>query len=322
LTWYKHYDTFNVTNTIKERSKVMSITLPTEPVPAVLDLTGNNLLVMGDYGIGKSGLLASTGYLLGDPEDKLRAYPDLFRVSLKTWQDHKDFVEAVAKKPAGAYKGVGLDSLNISYDQALTWCMENVKFAGSRLNHPSENPQLAYPRITHEFITWLRSVTFLGYHIVATCHVNVVEIRDKKGNLYNRWIPAFTGGSATSTYSSVLKIFPLVGFMALDEVVRPSTRTVMGKTVADARTDASRIADDTHLQRVIHFKQDPNWLANNKFAGFPDRVVLNDRWQDDWKLLQEAWGTGDMHELSEHPVETSGMLDTAVSAKAQATGLS
>jgi len=55
------------------------ITLPTEPVPAVLDLTANNLLITGDYGIGKSGLLASTGYLLADPEDKLRAYPNLMR---------------------------------------------------------------------------------------------------------------------------------------------------------------------------------------------------------------------------------------------------
>lgn len=299
----------------------MTITLPSEPVPAVLDLTGNNILIMGDYGIGKSGLLASTGYLLGDPEDKLRAYPDLYRVSLRSWQDHKDFALEVSKRPKGTFKGIGLDSLNISYDQALMWCMEHIKFAGARLNHPSENPQLAYPRITHEFITWLRSVTFLGYHIVATCHTNVVEIRDKRGNLYNRWVPAFTGGSATSTYSSVLKIFPIVGFMALDEImVRPSTRTVMGKSVADARTDASRI-DETEQRRVIHFKQDPNWLANNKFSGFPDRVVFTNRWQDDWSIMQEAWGTGDSHDIADEPVATDEVPKTAVPAGQKAAGL-
>lgn len=296
------------------------ITIPTEPVPAVLDLTGNNLLIMGDYGIGKSGLLASTGYLLADPEDKLRSYPNLYRVPLKTWQDHKDFVQQLSKIPAGKFAGIGLDSLNISYDQALMWCMENVKFAGNKLAHPSENPQLAYPRVTHEFITWLRNVTLLGYHIVATCHVNVVEIRDKKGNLYNRWIPAFTGGSAGSTYSSVLKTFPLVGFMTMEEVERPSTRMVMGKTVADARTDASRI-EDVEKRRVIYFKQDPNWLVNNKFMGFPDRIVLTERWQDDWRLLQEAWGTGDSHNIAGASIETSTEV-TAAPAGATAAGLS
>lgn len=298
------------------------ITLPTSPVPAVLDLTGNNILIEGDYGIGKSGLLASTGYLLADPEDKLRSYPDTYRVSLKTWEDHKDFVSLIAKQPPGTWPGIGLDSLNISYDQALTWCMKNVKFAGAMLTHPSENPQLAYPRITHEFISWLRSVTLLGYHVIATCHINVVEIRDKKGNLYNRWIPAFTGGSATSTYSSVLKIFPLVGFMALDEVmVRPATRTVMGKAVADARADASRIVDETQLVRVIHFKQDPNWLANNKFQGFPDRVVLTDKWQDDWDILRAAWGAGDTpHQVVEEEIRTD-VAATAVPAGTAAAGL-
>ncbi len=290
----------------------MAITLPTEPVPAAPDLTANNILITGDYGIGKSGFLASTGYLLADPEDKLRSYPGTYRVPLTTWQDHKDFVAEVAKKPASTYLGIGLDSLNISYDAALVWVMKNVKFAGSYLTHPSENPQLAYPRITYEFITWVRSVTFLGYHVIATCHVNLVEIRDKKGNLYNRWVPAFTGGSPTSTYSSILKVFPLVGFMTLDEVEQSAvrkapTRMVMGKSVVDTRADASRI-DEMELVRVIYFNQNPLWLANNKFGGFPDRVILSNRWQEDWGILKEAWGTGEGHEVQDEPVEANHIL--------------
>jgi len=285
----------------------MAITLPTEPVPADRELTGTNILIMGDYGIGKSGLLASTGYLLGDPEDKLRAYPDLLRVPLLSWLDHLDLRDKLAKVKPGSYPGIGLDSLNVSYDHALAWVMSNVKFNGVYLNHPSENPQIAYPRVTHEFTTWLREMTFLGYHVVATCHVNIVEIRDKKGSLYNRWIPAFTGGSPTSTYSAILKIFPIVGFMALDEVLKPPTRTVLGKPVADTRADASRIEEKEHeLRRVVHFEQNPNWLANNKFAGFPPRVVFTEDWRDDWRLLQEAWGSGDTHLVSEEVVEAPG----------------
>lgn len=301
----------------------MSIILPTEPVPADLDLTGNNLLVMADYGVGKSGLLASTGYLLADPEDKLRSYPDILRVSLKTWQDHKDFVTEIAKRPSGTFKGIGLDSLNISYSQALAWTMKNVKFAGTFLKHPSENPQIGYPRVTYEFMSWLRDVTLLGYHVVATCHVNIVEISDRKGNRYNRWIPAFVGGAPESTYSSVLKVFPLIGFMTVDEVekeavMKPATRMVMGKAVADMRADASRL-DETEMRRVIYFRQDPLWLANNKFGGFPDRVVLTERWQDDWSILQKMWGSGDTHTVSDEPVETSNLTAPAA---AKAAGLS
>ena len=184
----------------------MTIKLPEEPLPAVQDLTANNILITGDYGMGKSGLLASTGYMLADPEDKLRAYPDQLRVTLTSWQDHKDFVKQVAAKPAGTYLGLGLDSLNVSYDHCLKWVMDTITFNKFKLAHPSENPQMAYPRITHEFITWLREVTYLGYHIIGTCHVNVAEISDKKGSKYNRWVPAFTGSSPTSTYAAILKI--------------------------------------------------------------------------------------------------------------------
>ena len=296
------------------------ITLPTEPVPAVQDLTANNILICADYGMGKSGLLASTGYLLADPEDKLRAYPDLLRISLTNWQDHREFVKQVAAKPSATFLGIGLDSLNISWDHCLTWVMKNVTFQGNKLTHPSENPQLCYPRITHEFITWLREVTYLGYHVVATCHVNIAEISDKKGNKYNRWVPAFTGGSPTSTYASIPKIFSIIGFMTLENVQKPSTRTVMGKAVVDARVDSTRLPSDpksdTKESLVIHFDRSPNWLSNNKEGGFPDVVVLTDNYHDDWPILKKAWGTGERHLIAAELIETSEVLTGPTGAKA------
>lgn len=287
-----------------------ALQLPTEPLPAIPDLTGNNLLVVADYGMGKSGLLASTGYICGDPEDKLKSYPDVLRVTLTSWKDHLDFRDALAKAP-GRYPGIGLDNINVSYDHATTWVMKHVKFAGNFLTHPSENPQLCYPRITHEFITWLRDMTLLKYHVVATCHCNVVEIRDKKGSLYNRWVPAFVGGSARSTYAEVLKTFSIVGFMTLEDVIKPSTRMVMGKSVADVRTDSSRIEPaETELRRVIYFRQDPNWLANNKFGGFPDSVILPTDWREDWNTLREAWGSAETHGVASEEVGPTGAPPT------------
>lgn len=278
------------------------ITLPKEPVPAIPDLTGNNILFTGDYGIGKSGLLASTDYLLADPEDKLKSYP-CRRVVLTNWQDHLEFPKLVAKESPGTFKGIGLDSLNISYDHCLTWVMNTVRFNGVKLTHPSENPQTAYPRVTYEFINWLRSITYLGYHVIATCHVNVSEVRGRDGSSYNRWIPAFTGGSATSTYANVLKVFSIVGFMTMEDVAKPSVKQVMGKAVVDLRADSTRI--NTEEKRVIHFDQSPNWLANNKFSGFPDKVVLTEDWKEDWDILVRSWGHGS-GEVVEEAVETTG----------------
>jgi len=277
------------------------ITLPNGIVPAISDLTANNILFTGDYGIGKSGLLASTEYLLADPEDKLRSYP-CQRVHLTNWQDHKDFATLISKMSPGTFKGIGLDSLNISYDHCLTWVMNNVKFDGIKITHPSEKPQTAYNRVTSEFITWLRSVTYLGYHVIATCHVSIKEVRSKNGTVYDRWIPAFTGGSSGSSYSSVLKVFSIIGFMTLETVERPPTGVVMGKKVVDTRLDASRI--DTVETRVIYFGKYGNWLTNNKEGGFPDKVILNGNWRDDWKILQDSWGkTETVTGVAEEPVE-------------------
>ena len=281
------------------------ITLPDEITPAISDLTANNILFVGDYGIGKTGLAASTKYLLVDPEDKAKSYPCM-KVVLTSWQDHKDLVKKLAAAPAGKYPGIALDSLNISYDHCTAWVMKNIKFDGILLNHPSEKPQTAYPRVTNEFVTWLREMTYLGYHVVATCHSMVSEVTAKNGAKYNRWIPAFTGGSAGSTYASVLKVFSIVGFMTMEEVVKPSTRTVMGKAVPDVRADATRI--ETSETRVIYFSQSANWLANNKLNGFPDKVVLTDNWAEDWDILTKSWNTsGDGHELVEDEIKTGGL---------------
>lgn len=281
---------------------------PDTAVPAVADLTANNILITGDYGIGKSGLLASTGYLIIDPESKMKSYPlKPAAVTVTTWQDHKDVIKELAKNP-GTYKGIGLDSLNVSYDQCTAWVMKNVKFNGVFLSHPSESPQAAYPRVTNEFITWLREVTYLNYHVVATCHTTIAEITSKNGSKYNRWIPAFTGSSTSSTYASVLKVFSIVGFMTMEEIVKPSTTITpmsKGKAVVDVRVDATRL--DVKDTRVIHFSQSPNWLANNKLNSFPDKVVLTDNWAEDWDLLKAAWGKGDGHEEGEEEIKTEGL---------------
>lgn len=281
------------------------ITLPNEVVPAVQDITAYHFLIQGDPGIGKSGLLASIpDYLLIDPEDKMRGYPGLKTV-LRNWKDHLDLPNVLARAPRDLYAGIGLDSLNVSYDHCTSWIMTNNKFSGVSYSHPGEAPQgQAWNRITAEFLRWLRDITILGYHIVATCHTNITEVKTRNV-AYNRWIPAFPGGSPTSTYFGVIKAFDIVGFMCIEDVVKPPTKQVFGKTVVDVRADVSDLVAEE--SRVIHFDESPYWLANNRGGQLPDTVVLTNRWQDDWRLIVQAWGTGaGVHGLAEEEVETSG----------------
>jgi hypothetical protein len=111
--------------------------------------------------------------------------------------------------------------------------------------------------------------------------------------------------------------------MALENIVKPSTRSVMGKAVVDLRSDATRVPDpmtETKDSLVIHFDKSPNWLSNNKEGGFPDIVVLNDNYRNDWRILKEAWGTGERHELAPEPIETAEVLTAPASAMATGMG--
>lgn len=280
------------------------ITLPTEELPAISNITAGNILIYGDYGIGKSGLLASTKYLIANPEaeNKIRQYPCL-SIQLNSWQDHLDFTKALGAAEEGQYPGIGLDSLNISYDYCLAYVMSKVRFNGTLLTHPSENPTMCYPRITMEFIAWLRELTILGYHVIATAHSNISEVK-VGGYSYNCFVPAFTGASPTSTYSGVLKVFSTVGYMRMEEAEeKPPTIKKLGKDAVDIRGDASRIGSEA---RVIHFKASKYWLANNKREAFPDKVKLPENWADDWKVLQESWGKRG-HTISKEEITSGGL---------------
>lgn len=281
----------------------MAIILPDEELPAINNITAGNLLIYGDYGVGKSGLLASTKYLIANPEaeNKIRQYPCL-SVQLNSWQDHLDFTKALAIADDGKYPGIGLDSLNISYDYCLAYVMAKVKFNGIFLSHPSENPTMCYPRITMEFITWLRELTVLGYHVIATSHANISEVK-VGGYSYNSFVPAFTGASPTSTYAGVLKVFSTVGYMCMEEAEKPPTAKKLGKEAVDVRSDASRIGSEN---RVIHFKASKYWLANNKRGGFPDTIKLSDDWSQDWNILKDAWGK-ENRQIAKEGVESGGL---------------
>jgi len=279
----------------------MSVILPTEPIPAIKTWEAFDLLIIGDKSIGKSGFLASIpNYLLLDPEDGMDSYPG-YKIKLTNWQDHLDVLRLLSDAPKGKYAGVGLDTLNSSYDLCSIAVCKKLK-----VSHPSEVPHGGgWGRVTTEFTNWLTAMRLLGYHIVGTCHSTITEVKIL-ARAYNRWIPAFVGGGPSSTYAGVLKKFKILGFMTFDEVTKPATRIAdpkTGKMVVDVRVDATDVTVET---RVIHFKPSNYWIAGDTSHMLPDKIILSDRWEEDWARFTEAWGTGQGHTLVEEEIQTTG----------------
>lgn len=283
----------------------MSITLPSEPTPAVETWEAYPFLIIADKSVGKSGFLASIpDYLLCDPEGGLRGYPGL-KVELQTWQDHLELLDKLSKAGRGSYAGLGLDSLNVSYDLCSIFKCQQMK-----VSHPSEVPHgNGWGRITAEFNNWLTQIRLLGYHIVATCHSTIMEV-SISSRQYNRWVPAFVGGGPSSTYQQVLKKFKVIGFMTMEEVVKPPARQV--------RTDQGGIREQTDVRadvtdlkasegRVIHFAPSSYWIAGDTSHMLPKKVTLSDDWREDWAKVVQAWGTGESaHLLANEDVATTG----------------
>jgi hypothetical protein len=282
------------------------IKLPIDIVPAITDWTAYPWLVMGDPGIGKSGLLASIpDYLLVDPELGLQGYPGL-KVQLNDWADHLALRDQLVRSKGAGFKGLALDSLNVSYDHASKHVTDEL-----RIKHPSDLAHgTGWTRVTTEFINWLRSMKMLGLPIIATCHTSIVEVNVRNVK-YNKWVPAFVGGSPGSTFAHIQKIFDIVGFMTLEEVIAPPTKKTISKsggvtTTVDIRTDTTDLL--MKETRVIHFAPSTYWTAQDTSGQLPDKVFLTDDWRQDWPLIQAAWGTGDRaHRLAEEPVHTEGL---------------
>jgi hypothetical protein len=145
--------------------------------------------------------------------------------------------------------------------------------------------------------------------MVATCHSTIMEV-NIQSRQYNRWIPAFVGGGPTSTYGGVLKKFKVLGFMTMEDVVKPSARQIRTdqggiREQIDVRVDTTDMVSKEG--RVIHFTPSNYWIAGDASHMLPDKVELSSDWREDWSRILAAWGTGEgAHQLAEADIKTTG----------------
>ena len=145
--------------------------------------------------------------------------------------------------------------------------------------------------ITKEFISWLRDMGNLGLPLIATCHINMVEV-EIKARKFSKATPSFPGSGATSTYRKIKEAFDIVGYLTVD-LTPSNTEKDLRKVVAP---DAKLIGLSEHQTietsdtRVIHFQPSQYWDAQDTSRQLPAKIILSKEWSEDWSLILKEWG--------------------------------
>jgi len=266
--------------------------LPTKPQEPNISPTAYKWLIMSGSGGGKSSFLASIkDILISDPDNGCLALPG-YVIQVRNWTDCKELLKELQKADLSIYSWIGLDLLNVSYE----FCY----------NHECKRMGVAYPSdleggkgrgkgwamITKEFIGWVRDMGNIGLPIIATCHVNFIAQEVKKRE-FNKAVPSFPGGSATSAYQKIKEAFDIVGYLTFDLPPATSDEKDMRKIIAP---NAELIDLPPHQvvptteTRVIHFQPSQYWDAQDSSHQLPPKVVLPKDWREDWSTILDNWG--------------------------------
>lgn len=275
--------------------------LPTEERPGITSPEAVPWLIVGPEGVGKTSLLVSQQIwlksqnlkpaLLLDPLAGARAHT-VVGVELTSWNDHLEVareLELAVKKGEKPYTWIQADLLNVSYD----YCYDAI-LSQYNLKAPAESKDMGstWNIITREFVRWVRRLLATGIPLIGTAHVNFVEFKKKGGVSHHRAIPFFVGGGGTSTYSFMMKVFDVIGFMSNETFSIPistmQTKSSITKSV-DLRRDSDMLTEED--RRVIHFYLSDEWIAKpGRFL--PEKVLLPQDWRKDWGEVMNAWNEG------------------------------
>ena len=252
-------------------------------------------LIMGGSGMGKSSLFASIPKILViDPDNGMAALPlDFEPLQVRNWTDCLSVLKLLKQaKPEELlrYSWIGLDLANVMYEFAY-----NHECSRMGVSYPSDLEGgkargKGWAIITKTYISWLRELGTLGLPLIATCHVNLVEV-SVKNRTFQRAIPGFPGGSATSVFQRVKESFDIVGYLTFDLVptdAEKDQRKVLAGNVTLVDVPKHQQIEATNT-RVIHFQPSQYWDAQDTSRQLPEKVILPTEWEQDWSTIQQAW---------------------------------
>jgi hypothetical protein len=244
--------------------------------------------------MGKSSLLASIpNILIVDPDKGCAALPG-FVVDVKDWSDCTSLLKTLQKEDLSRYSWLGLDLLNVVYEYCYAFECKRLGVVYPSDVDAGKGFGKGWAIITKTFISWLRDMGNLGLPLIATCHVNMSLIKVKNRE-FNRAVPAFPGGSSTSTFQKIKEAFDIVGYLTFDIVETPlslaeekDVRKILAGDVELINLPKHQMIELTNT-RVIHFQPSQYWDAQDTSRQLPAKVVLPENWEEDWSTILNLW---------------------------------
>jgi hypothetical protein len=265
--------------------------LPTTPKLPDLRPESFKWLFMGDGGMGKSSILASIPKILViDPDNGTAALPfDYEPIQVRSWTDCTSLakqIKSAKETDLSVYSWIGLDLLNVTYEFCFNYMCKKLG-----IDYPPEDFGKTWSMITKEFVNWVRDMGS-RLPVIATCHMDFKDITIK-GRTFSRAIPSFPGSKATSAFKKVKQYFDIVGYITFDLTVPRESEVKDQRQVVAGDTKLINLPPQQQVEatdtRVIHFQPSQYWDAQDTSRQLPEKVVLPEDWESDWKEIQNAW---------------------------------
>lgn len=277
--------------------------LPTSPQEPNLSPTAFKWLIMAESGMGKSSLFAALYLwltqqgqkpnLIIDPDNGCAALPG-FISQVRNWLDCKELLKELQKQnTVGLFSWISIDLLNVIYEFCYSHeCKRMGVIYPSDLDGGKGHGK-GWAIITKEFIGWLRDMGNLGLPLIASCHINMIEVEIKSRKFYKA-TPSFVGSGATSTYRKIREAFDIVGYLTFDTDMQKVEQQKDLRKVVDPSASLIGLSDkqmpEVSNTRVIYFQPSQYWDAQDTSRQLPTKVVLSEDWKDDWSTILKAWG--------------------------------
>lgn len=163
--------------------------LSLQPQQISKNLRGKMFLLYGGAGIGKTTLASKfKNVLIAGFEMGTNALNNVYVAPVKTWNDWRNFVNQLVKKPElrEKYEAVAIDTT----DEAWELCSKYVCGQNGVTSLKDVPWGQAYDQAKKEFAQSFRDLVYAGYGLIFISHSTEKTYRNDKGEEYNMIVPA------------------------------------------------------------------------------------------------------------------------------------
>lgn len=179
-----------------------------EPQHISRDLRGKMVLIYGEPGCGKTTLASQFDrVLVAAFERGTNALNNVYVQPVKTWQDWKQMVSQLCKKPElkEKYHAISVDTV----DEAWALCEKKICADNGIETLGELGWGLGWRLAKQEFASTFRDLVYSGYGLIFISHAVEKEVENDRGEKTNKIVPALSG----TPFNVINKMVDLIGYI-------------------------------------------------------------------------------------------------------------